>query len=120
VVHLAGFFITHCTASSQRKMTCKSRESEHFVGWNVDLEPPIGRAVESWDDVEPRPGRPTIEQSLAISEAQRASVWDAGSSISGSPRAEPPKKQAAQIRTYQDVDSATNLGSLKKLEGEPM
>jgi hypothetical protein len=119
VVHLAGFFITHCSASSQRKMTCNSRESDHFVGWDVDLEPPIGRAIESWDDVEPRPGRPTAEQSLATSIAQRSSVWDAGSSIDGSPRGELPKKQAVQIRTYQDVDSETNLGSLKKWKVNP-
>jgi hypothetical protein len=101
-------------------MTCNSRENEFFVGWNEDLEPPIGRPISSWEDVEPRAGRPTAEESKMTSDAARASVWESGSSVTGSPRGETQKKHAAQIRTYQDVDSETNLGSLKKLTGEPL
>jgi hypothetical protein len=120
VVKLAGFFVTHCSASSQRRMICSSRESEFFVGWNEELEPPIGRPISSWEDIEPRAGRPTAEESKMTSDAARASVWESGSSVTGSPRGETQKKHAAQIRTYQDVDSETNLGSVKKLTGEPL
>jgi hypothetical protein len=46
VVHLAGFFVTHCSANVHKQlMTCQSRESEFFVGWSEDLEPPTGRPI---------------------------------------------------------------------------
>ena len=61
VVHLAGFFVTHCSASSARRMTCKSREKMFSAGWDESLKPPVGRPIASWDDIAPRDGRPTAE-----------------------------------------------------------
>ena len=34
VVYLAGFFVTHCSASSARRMTCNSRKDMFFAGWD--------------------------------------------------------------------------------------
>jgi hypothetical protein len=121
VVHLAGFFVTHCSANVHKQtMTCPSRASEFFTGWEEGLEPPIGRPIAGWDDIEPRAGRPSVEESKATSElAKGVSVWDAGSSVADGPRAAI-VRVPIQGRTFQDVDSETNLGSLKTLQGEPL
>lgn len=118
VVHLAGFLITHCTAHPVRRMTCPSRKDQYFEGWDERLEPPVGRPIANWDDIESRVGRPTPEESLATSEASTCvSVWDAGSSVGSSIRtgSKPPTKETIQGCTLQDEE----LGSLKKLPNEP-
>lgn len=118
VVHLAGFLVTRCTAQAARHMTCGSRDSDHFVGWEERLEPPIGRPIAGWDDIEARPGRPSADESRATSEAsKRDSVWDTGSSVGSSPRTEPkqPRRTPNQGCTFQDDE----FGSLKKLPEEP-
>ena len=130
VVHLAGFFVTHCNATSARRMTCKSREGMFFAGWDEALEPPVGRRTASWDDIAPRDGRPTAEEIKKQSETARAEnqkavrasngAFDSGSSVAGSPRAEATPAQNIQIRTYQDDTGDAPLGSLMKLPGCPM
>ena len=130
VVHLAGFFVTHCSASSARRMTCPSREGMYFAGWDTMLEPHVGRPLESWDDVAPREGRQTEEEIRRQSDAAKMEhrrsarpvegVFGSGSSISESPREEGTTKPNTQVPTYQDVGREDALGSLKKMPGSPM
>ena len=130
VVHLAGFFVTHCSASSARKMTCPSREGMYFAGWDTMLEPHVGRPLMSWDDVAPREGRQTEEEIRRQSDAAKLEhrrsvrptegVFGSGSSISESPREEGSAKPRLQVLTYQDKGREDALGSLKKMPGCPM
>ena len=130
VVHLAGFFVSHCNAASARKMTCPSRENMYFAGWDEALEPSMGRRLSSWDDVAPRAGRPTEEESRRLSEAHKLEhqqsvrpaegVWGSGSSIAGSPREEVIPQVNIQRRTFQDVGRDDALGGLRKIPGSPM
>ena len=130
VVHLAGFFVSHCNASSARKMTCPSRENMYFAGWDEALEPCVGRRLASWDDVAPREGRPTEKENRKLSETQKLEhqravrpaegVWGSGSSIAGSPREDVTPQVNIQRRTFQDVGRDDALGSLRKIPGSPM
>ena len=127
VVHLAGIFVTQCSASSARRMTCNSREKMFFAGWVEKLEPPIGRTLSSWDDVAPREGGPTEEERKQQSDLAKAAqkprppagVFDAGSSVGGSPRTVT-APQNNQTQTYQDVTGAYMLGEIKKILGQSL
>jgi len=50
VAHVAGFFVTHTSATVCRRSTCLSRAKECFDDWNWDLEVPCGKP-QVWDDV---------------------------------------------------------------------
>ena len=120
VVHLAGIFITQYSASDVRRMTSPSRDKMFFDGWDEMLEPPIGRALLSWDDVAPKDGGPTEgekrKQSAQAKAAQRprppTAVFGDGSPISGSPRTDA-APQHIQIQTYQDKTGDYKLGKIK-------
>ena len=56
VAHIAGFLVTHCSASSFRRSWCPSRKY-CMNGWNLKLEPPYGRPHE-WESSSKRLGVP--------------------------------------------------------------
>ena len=127
VVYLAGFFVSQCSASDIRKVTCQSREKIYFDGWDELLEPPVGRALSSWNDVAPRDGGPTEaekrKESTQAKMAQRsrpaAGVFGDGSSVGDSPRTEG-LAPLNQTQTYQDRTGNYKLGKIKKTPGKPL
>ena len=127
MVHLAGIFVAQCSASDVRDMTCPRREKMYFDGWDELLEPPVGRALPSWNDVAPREGVPTDaekrRQSIQAKAADRprptAGVFGDGSATGDSPRAEEMTPQI-QTQTYQDKTGAYKLGKIKKSPGKAL
>ena len=127
VVHLAGFLVAQCSASDIRKMTCESRWKMYFDGWDELLEPPVGRALSSWNDVAPREDGPTEaekrKQSTQAKMAQRprpsAGVFGDGSIAGDSPRTEG-SAPSIQTQTYQDRTGDYKLGKIKKIPGKPL
>ena len=127
VVHLAGIFVAQCSGTDIRKMSCTSREKMDFDGWDELLEPPVGRALPSWNDVAPRDGGPTEaekrKQSMQAKTAQRprppAGVFGDGSATGDSPRTGGTAPQI-QTQTYQDKTGDYKLGKIKKIPGKPL
>ena len=127
VVHLAGFLVAQCSASDIRKMTCEGRGKMYFDGWDELLEPPVGRALSSWNDVAPREDGPTEaekrKQSTHAKMAQRprpsAGVFGDGSIAGDSPRTEG-SAPSIQTQTYQDRTGDYKLGKIKKIPGKPL